>query len=1096
MTPLDFSAPAGDGGALAISYSNGADEVPSRIVCWKEHDDNEGMVLDAAGLEGASVHTNFRLNNVTAFGNTAGKGGGFMATAGIELSSAQLVTLPLELHLNGEWMRLLEPLPSTPSALSQGCPGDDVPTNGITEAAAATNHNAEYGEVFAMEARALVILSIAGAGDSRAGWRNDFPILSVPHESIPVEITVGLLDGLGSLVTSREGDLVEAMALVEGCRAFELDRSRPCSLQLAGRTLVQLSAGTAGFGGSSNQDLILNAPPGTNVSIAFRARLGSTELFTEPIYVSLSTCADGLIYSTLKGSGCYACDGGEYPSIPADVNGDSIDTLFGRCSLCPPGTFSEAGFRHCAWCGPGTSAAQQGSRACLSCSDGTFSGLGWKDCAVCPKDVDCLKGTARFRSGLWLDPSTLRMSSPLPEEAGLEAVHSIVEHFRAYRRAKISQFGCLPEYFASSIAWSPQTLQTNKTSRTPNNQTAHVSFNLHALCMQYWIKLSSRGIPSATSSVFLLEDSVGSSDMAIVDTSLVTSSEAFAWWVTVRCFVYGGGGQPLPSEESLCNLQWSDITAIVERPLATLFAPSVVVNLSPSTVVLPCLAPTACVPSADNFTLQCADGHQGPLCAKCQNQWVAFRVEEGCVPCGDDLGHHMAVSAVMAIGVVIGIGAYVYFKAVSSAQLAAQGKTLSESSSFAATSCPRRVYVAVLRSKDSLLRSLVNFLQTTAILAALQPPGSQQDINLFSISLPSLDSVSVQCVTRWGFFHRFYAYVAILPVSVGGLFLGLYFMVWASDIHSRCQTDEDRSTRSTPFENLSRFMRVKRLLKSGAVVLIFLLYTQVTAALLEVFNLYPFPIEGTRRLQADVAVSSESTAYQTALLVGTIAVLVYVIGIPLATLVLLFRLRKRLHQPAVIQSFGFLFLGYRRSMYFWEMIVVLRKAMLNLAAVVFISKFPALIVGFIILAFALSVQLWAAPYSSNFMNAFEGSSIAVMIANCSVFMVKVYSSEPSGSSLRSVVGPVTTTIAILNFLFFVFAALCLSLIFFDSFRSRVLKLTKMRKSRNSIPHGLSLSRATDDHEMERKSPPSSLVISRDLSALEAPAAVFKRIHRN
>jgi len=66
---------------------------------------------------------------------------------------------------------------------------------------------------------------------------------------------------------------------------------------------------------------------------------------------------------------------------------------------------------------------------------------------------------------------------------------------------------------------------------------------------------------------------------------------------------------------------------------------------------------------------------------------------------------------------------------------------------------------------------------------------------------------------------------------------------------------------------------------------------------------------------------------------GIPSILLYSIGIPLATAAVLTANRANLTDPRVATTFGFMRAGYKDSVYWFECVVMLRKALLVAIAV-------------------------------------------------------------------------------------------------------------------------------------------------------------------
>ena len=86
------------------------------------------------------------------------------------------------------------------------------------------------------------------------------------------------------------------------------------------------------------------------------------------------------------------------------------------------------------------------------------------------------------------------------------------------------------------------------------------------------------------------------------------------------------------------------------------------------------------------------------------------------------------------------------------------------------------------------------------------------------------------------------------------------------------------------------------------------------------------------------------------------SIIVYVIGLPLVAWLQLYKYKGLMNKPTFIFKFGLLFSGYRRSKYYWESIIALRKASIAASSLVFATlgaEAQALLAILITLLFAL-----------------------------------------------------------------------------------------------------------------------------------------------
>jgi hypothetical protein len=131
--------------------------------------------------------------------------------------------------------------------------------------------------------------------------------------------------------------------------------------------------------------------------------------------------------------------------------------------------------------------------------------------------------------------------------------------------------------------------------------------------------------------------------------------------------------------------------------------------------------------------------------------------------------------------------------------------------------------------------------------------------------------------------------------------------------------------------------------------------------------------------------------------VGIPAVILYALGIPLTAAALLVCNRNYLHHKRVRASLGFLYTGYRPETFYWETVVMFRKAIVA-AIAVFLAPLGAAIQTYasIVLVFVLAVlQVVFQPFRFATLNRLElGSLVTAFVTfECGLFLTDPNSSE-------------------------------------------------------------------------------------------------------
>ncbi|CDW88401.1 UNKNOWN [Stylonychia lemnae] len=177
---------------------------------------------------------------------------------------------------------------------------------------------------------------------------------------------------------------------------------------------------------------------------------------------------------------------------------------------------------------------------------------------------------------------------------------------------------------------------------------------------------------------------------------------------------------------------------------------------------------------------------------------------------------------------------------------------------------------------------------------------------------------------------------------------------------------------------------------SSVVILLFLVHPNIVQIVFNAFNCVD--IDGESRMKNDL----EIYCYQNDHSFFTIAValpalIVWGLGIPLFALILLIRAEDDLQSKKIREKFGFLFRGYKKKFFYWEVVITYRKIFL-----IFIQVFMAQY-GFVtqamlvllMLIFFMSVNMTRKPFQTTALNELETLSLitSLMTVFCGIFFL-------------------------------------------------------------------------------------------------------------
>ena len=135
--------------------------------------------------------------------------------------------------------------------------------------------------------------------------------------------------------------------------------------------------------------------------------------------------------------------------------------------------------------------------------------------------------------------------------------------------------------------------------------------------------------------------------------------------------------------------------------------------------------------------------------------------------------------------------------------------------------------------------------------------------------------------------------------------------------------------------------------------------------------------DGNWRMLTDLEQACDFTdpTYLMWLAIGLVLLVVYVISLPMVVLIVLASRRNRLFERRVKFRFGFLYSGFTKRFYWWEIWTMYRKA-LTIMLAVFLRNYGdnsnlQVLVGTIIVMAALAVQFFCRPFARSEIDTLE-----------------------------------------------------------------------------------------------------------------------------
>jgi hypothetical protein len=132
------------------------------------------------------------------------------------------------------------------------------------------------------------------------------------------------------------------------------------------------------------------------------------------------------------------------------------------------------------------------------------------------------------------------------------------------------------------------------------------------------------------------------------------------------------------------------------------------------------------------------------------------------------------------------------------------------------------------------------------------------------------------------------------------------------------------------------------------------------------------------RLLKDLEIECDSSEHQNWVYGCAVpAIIFWGLGIPLSAFLFLRSVRKKLHLYSAKSKFGFMYNGYERQSYYWELIIMLRKIILVFIAV-FLRSIGIFVQALVVLLFTLIclyLNMRRKPFMTLVLNKMESLSL-------------------------------------------------------------------------------------------------------------------------
>ena len=142
--------------------------------------------------------------------------------------------------------------------------------------------------------------------------------------------------------------------------------------------------------------------------------------------------------------------------------------------------------------------------------------------------------------------------------------------------------------------------------------------------------------------------------------------------------------------------------------------------------------------------------------------------------------------------------------------------------------------------------------------------------------------------------------------------------------------------------------------------------------------------------QREVGTPAYSNAHYYGITIGVIYCILFVCGVPIAGMYIIYINRAKMQHRTMRSAFGFLFEGYRDGALYWEFAVLLRKVAILAVSLFWQDAFLQSVAALFVLMISIVMHLWFLPYEQSFLNNAELASLISLFTLSGVSLLLWY----------------------------------------------------------------------------------------------------------
>ena len=620
-------------------------------------------------------------------------------------------------------------------------------------------------------------------------------------------------------------------------------------------------------------------------------------------YINNSQCIEcipGKYSNTIGASSCLSCVSGKYSSTTGSstcitCNKGTISNMSAsNCILCPEGRYSEhKGMSFCKKCSPGKFSTTIGAiniNTCINCYNGLISESGSSICKKC--------NAGEFKSGA--NSCNKCPKGRYGSIDGLEDLNRCTQ--------------CPKGKYSSSIGATNDSVCIECPIGKYNNLKGQTNI-LNCINCEAGKYSITRGNPSDSNCINCNLNALSNKD-------------------NTDCFCDNGYYEIEQNGHSICKICPEQATCIKNTTIKTLKIKPGYWRHSLTTVdIRECFIDNACIGGISNNNLDdiCYKGHKGPYCDICLDNY-AKSTDDLCAECPKEQEGLNIFITVLVISIILCVVSFLIITANPS------GNQVDLVSGIAKVLTNYLQVFSLAKEFDVKWPSLLKIFYSTSNKAAN----------------PSIQFYSSDCSINFDYYQIFIMYnvlpICFIIVTMIILFNISYYKQNSynkeineiEDNYNKQQSELDndisltesykeyekkRSIIINSFTNKRTFIR--KWTNTSLVVGLFLIYPSLVTNILSMLSC--IKVGNDYYISSNMDIKCYTTKHEIYSIFAYLFMGIYGLGIPLLAFLLIFKYRNRLYVSELnteqneASSLSFLFLGYKESKYYWEIIVLFRK---------------------------------------------------------------------------------------------------------------------------------------------------------------------------